>query len=51
MFNITIRDIVEDEKVSLQKIHTDDNVTFMLSEPVVREKFVWCKTSLGLVVI
>lgn len=45
-----VRDIVEDSQISLQKIHTNDNVVDMLTKPITKEKFVWCRTSLRLVV-
>lgn len=43
-------DVVVDKNILLQNIHTDNNVSDMLSEPIVREKFVYCGTSLKLVI-
>nr|GEU31244.1 hypothetical protein [Tanacetum cinerariifolium] len=42
-----VRKKVED--VDMQKIHTDDNVTNYLTKAINIDKFIWCRSSCGLV--
>ena len=43
-----IRKVVEEGRIMLEKIDTDENTTNMLTNPTKTKKFEWCKTSLGL---
>ena len=43
-----IRKVVEEGRIMLEKIDTDENTTNMLTKLTKTKKFEWCKTSLGL---
>lgn len=43
-----IRKVVEEGRILLEKIDTNENPTDMLIKSIKTEKFGWCKTSLGL---
>ncbi|GKV30830.1 hypothetical protein SLEP1_g39605 [Rubroshorea leprosula] len=43
-----VRQLVEDGKILLHKVHTSSNPADMLTKPVARDKFNWCKSSIGL---
>ena len=43
-----IRDVMEMKSFVVEKIHTDDNVSDMMTKPLQREKFEFCKRKAGL---
>jgi hypothetical protein len=43
-----VREKVEEGSVDIQKIHTKDNLADMLTKPINNDKFIWCRSSLGL---
>ncbi|KAL3849434.1 hypothetical protein ACJIZ3_011316 [Penstemon smallii] len=43
-----VREKVEEGSVGFQKIHTEDNLADVLTEPLNRDKFIWCRSSIGL---
>ncbi|KAH9678883.1 Integrase catalytic domain-containing protein [Citrus sinensis] len=43
-----VREVVEDESVDLQKIHTKENLADDLTKPINANKFVWSRSSCGL---
>ena len=43
-----VREVVEDESVDLQKIHTKENLANILTKPINIDKFVWSRSSCGL---
>jgi len=43
-----IREVVEVESVDFQKIHTKKNLADALTKPVNTDKYIWCKSSYGL---
>ncbi|KAH9659029.1 hypothetical protein KPL70_023708 [Citrus sinensis] len=43
-----VREVVEDESVDLQKIHTKENLADVLTKPINTDKFVWSRYSYGL---
>jgi len=43
-----VREKVEKGSVDIQKIHTKDNLADMLTKPINRDKFTWCRSSVGL---
>ena len=43
-----IREVVEALSVDMQKIHTRANLADIILKPVNNDKFVWCKSSYGL---
>ena len=45
-----VRDMVDDNKVKLEKVQTLVNVVDALTKPVSTEKFRWCSESMGLLV-
>ena len=48
MCSITVRDMVEIEKVLLDKVDTLENVAYSLTKSVSTEKFSWCRESMGI---
>ncbi|KAH9727082.1 Integrase catalytic domain-containing protein [Citrus sinensis] len=44
-----VREVVEDGSVDLQKIHTKENLVDVLTKPINADKFIWRKSSCGLV--
>ena len=43
-----IRNVVEEGRIFLEKIDTDEKTTYILTKPTKTKQFEWCKTSLGL---
>ena len=43
-----VREVVEDGRVDIQKIHTNDNLADALTKPINTDKFIWCRSSIGL---
>ena len=43
-----VREVVEDKSVDLQKIHTKENLAYVLTKPINTDKFVWSGSSCGL---
>ncbi|KAL3846133.1 hypothetical protein ACJIZ3_003536 [Penstemon smallii] len=43
-----VREKVEEGSVDFQKIHTEDNLADFLTKPLNRDKFIWCRSSIGL---
>ncbi|KAK9200365.1 hypothetical protein WN944_015562 [Citrus x changshan-huyou] len=43
-----VREVVEDENVDLQKIHTKENLADVLTKPINVDKFIWSRSSCGL---
>ncbi|KAL9451014.1 hypothetical protein AB3S75_012711 [Citrus x aurantiifolia] len=43
-----VREVVEDGSVDLQKIHTKENLTDVLTKPVNAGKLIWSRSSCGL---
>ena len=43
-----VRDVVEDQKVLLEKVNTVKNVADSLTKFVSIEKFSWCRESMGI---
>ena len=43
-----VREVVEEESVDMQKIHTKDNLVDAMTKPINTEKFEWCRSSYGL---
>ncbi|GKV31786.1 hypothetical protein SLEP1_g40452 [Rubroshorea leprosula] len=48
MFSMHCDSQIEDGKILLHKVHTSSNPADMLTKPVARDKFNWCKSSIGL---
>ncbi|GKB11950.1 retrovirus-related pol polyprotein from transposon TNT 1-94 [Tanacetum coccineum] len=44
-----VREKVEEGTVDMRKIHTDDNVADCLTKAINCDKFIWCRSSCGLV--
>jgi hypothetical protein len=40
--------VIDERGVSLEKVHTKENCTYMFTKPVLLEKLRWCLSSLGL---
>ena len=34
--------------MDMQKIHTNDNLEYVMTKPINADKFVWCQSSYGL---
>lgn len=45
------RKMVEDKKVSLEKVDTLKNVVDMLTKSISTKKFCWCRDSMGLAIL
>ncbi|KAH9689148.1 Integrase catalytic domain-containing protein [Citrus sinensis] len=43
-----VREVVEDESVDLQKIHTKENLADVLTKSINADKFIWSRSSCGL---
>ncbi|KAH9735931.1 hypothetical protein KPL71_017911 [Citrus sinensis] len=43
-----VREVMEDGNVDLQKIHTKENLTDVLTKPINADKFIWSRSSCGL---
>jgi len=43
-----VREVVEDENVDMQKIHTKDNLADVMTKPININKFEWCRSYYGL---
>ena len=43
-----VREVVEEGSVDLQKIHTKENLTDILTKPIDADKFIWRRFSCGL---
>ncbi|KAH9650921.1 hypothetical protein KPL70_026553 [Citrus sinensis] len=43
-----VREVVEDRSVDLQKIHTKENLTDVLTKSINADKFIWSRSSCGL---
>jgi len=43
-----VSQIVEEETMNVQKIHTKDNLAHIMAKPVNFDKFIWCRSSYGL---
>jgi len=43
-----IREVVEDESVDFQKVHTKENPADALTKLINTNKYVWCRSSYGL---
>ncbi|KAH9670648.1 hypothetical protein KPL70_017055 [Citrus sinensis] len=43
-----VREVVEDENMDLQKIHTKENLANVLTKPINTDKFVWSRSSCAL---
>nr|KYP42748.1 Retrovirus-related Pol polyprotein from transposon TNT 1-94 [Cajanus cajan] len=43
-----VREVVEEGKVDMQKIHTKDNIADVMTKPVNTDKFTWCRSLFGL---
>ena len=46
-----VRDMIEENKVSLMKVETLNNVADSLEKSMSTEKFYWCRGSMGIVVL
>ena len=44
-----VREVVEDKSVDLQKIHTNENLSDVLTKSINIDKFFWSRSSCGLV--
>lgn len=44
-----VREVVENESVDMQKIHTKDNLADVFTKPISTDKFEWSRSSCGLV--
>ena len=44
-----VREVVEDENMDLQKIHTKENPADVLTKPINTDKFIWSRSSCGLI--
>ena len=47
--NHFVREIMEDENVNLQKIYIKENLVDVLTKPINTNKFVWSRSSYGLI--
>lgn len=43
-----VREVVEEGSVDMQKIHTKDNLADVMTKPINADKFIWCRSSYGL---
>ena len=43
-----MRDVVEEKKVFLEKVDTLKNVAYSLTKSVSKEKFSWCRVTMGI---
>jgi len=41
-------EVIEEESVDMQKIHTKDNLTDAMTKSINANKFEWCRSSYGL---
>jgi len=44
-----VREVVEDGSVDFQKVHTKENSADALTKPINTNKYVWCRSSYGLI--
>ena len=43
-----VREKVEEGTIDVQKIHTNDNIADFMTKTIIADKFVWCRSSCGL---